>query len=55
MILTKSYKNKEIHYTDKIITTDGHLIHFEVKGDPLDTPVVFQINVTQTERQRLRY
>ena len=41
MILTKSYKNKEIHYADKIITTDGHVIHFEVKGDPLNTPVVF--------------
>ena len=41
MILTKSYKNKEIPYADKIITTDGHIIHFEVKGDPLDTPVVF--------------
>ena len=41
MIITKSYKKKEIHYADKIITTDGHIIHFEVKGDPLDTPVVF--------------
>ena len=41
MILTKSNKNKEIHYADKIITTDGHVIHFEVKGDPLDTPVIF--------------
>ena len=41
MILTKSYKNKEIHFADKIITTDGHIIHFEVKGDPLVTPVVF--------------
>ena len=41
MILTKINKNKEIHYADKIITTDGHIIHFEVKGDPLDTPVVF--------------
>ena len=41
MILTKIYKNKDIHYADKIITTDGHVIHFEVKGDPLDTPVVF--------------
>ena len=41
MILTKSYKNKEIHYTDKIINIDGHVIHFEVKGDPLNTPVVF--------------
>ena len=41
MIFTKSYKNKDIHYADKIITTDGHVIHFEVKGDPLDTPVIF--------------
>ena len=41
MILTKSYKNKEIHYADKIITTDGHVIHFEVKGVPLDTPAIF--------------
>ena len=41
MTLTKSYKNKEIQYADKIITTDGQVIHFEVKGDPLYTPVVF--------------
>ena len=41
MILTKSYKNKKVNYADKIITTDGHEIHFEVKGDPLNTPVVF--------------
>ena len=41
MIITKNYKNKVIHYADKIITTDGHVIHFEVKGDPLNTPVVF--------------
>ena len=41
MILTKKYKNKEIHYADKIITTDGHVIHFEVKGVPSVTPVVF--------------
>ena len=41
MILTKSYKNKEIHYADKIFTIDGHVIHFEVKGDPGNTAVVF--------------
>ena len=41
MILTKSNKNKEIHYADKIITIDGHVIHFEVKGDPGNTAVVF--------------
>ena len=41
MILTKSYKNKEIHYNDKIITSDGHEIYFEVKGDSSSTPVVF--------------
>ena len=41
MILTKSYKNKEIHYDDKIITSDGHEIYFEVKGNSSSTPVVF--------------
>ena len=41
MILTKSYKNKEIHYNDKIITSDGHEIYFEVKGNSSSTPVVF--------------
>ena len=41
MILTKDYKNKEIHYTDKITTTDGHQIYFEAKGDALGIPVVF--------------
>ena len=41
MILTKDYKNKEIHYTDKITTTDGHQIYFEAKGDDSGTPVVF--------------
>ena len=41
MILTKSSKNKETDYADTIITTDGHVIHFEVKGDPLVTPVIF--------------
>ena len=41
MILTKSYKNKEIHYDDKIITSDGHEIYFEVKGVSSGTPVVF--------------
>ena len=41
MILTKDYKNKEIHYTDKITTTDGYQIYFEAKGDDSGTPVVF--------------
>ncbi len=41
MILTKSYKNKEIHYNDKIITSDGHEIYFEVKGNSSSTPVIF--------------
>ena len=41
MILTKSYKNKEIHYNDKIITSDGHEIYFEVKGNSSSTPIVF--------------
>ena len=41
MIITKNYKNKEIQYTDIITTTDGHQIHFEVKGDASRTPVVF--------------
>ena len=41
MILKKSYKNKEIHYNDKIITSDGHEIYFEVKGNSSRTPVVF--------------
>ena len=41
MILTKKYKNKEIHYTDIITTTDGHKIYFEVRGDTSMTPVVF--------------
>ena len=41
MILKKSYKNKEIHYNDKIITSDGHEIYFEVKGNSSSTPVVF--------------
>ena len=41
MILTKYNKNKETHYTDEINTSDGHLIHFEVRGVPSGTPVVF--------------
>ena len=41
MILTKDYKNKEIHFTDKITTTDGHEIYFEAKGNVSGTPVVF--------------
>ena len=41
MILTKSYKNNEIQYNDKIITSDGHEIYFEVKGNSSSTPVVF--------------
>ena len=41
MILTKDYKNKKIHYSDKITTTDGHQIYFEVKGSASSTPVVF--------------
>ena len=41
MILTKDYTNKEIHYTDKITTADGHQIYFEVKGNTSGTPVVF--------------
>ena len=41
MILTKDYKNKETYYTDRITTTDGHKIYFEVKGDTSGTPVVF--------------
>ena len=41
MILTKYNKNKETHYTDEINTSDGHLIHFEVRGVSSGTPVVF--------------
>ena len=41
MILTKDYKNKEIHFTDKITTTDGHQIYFEATGNDSGTPVVF--------------
>ena len=41
MILTKYNKNKETHYTDEIDTSDGHLIHFEVRGVPSGTPVIF--------------
>ena len=41
MILKKYNKNKELHYTDEITTSDGHLIHFEVRGVSSGTPVVF--------------
>ena len=41
MVLTKNHKNKESFYSEKIITTDGHQIYFEAKGNFSGTPVVF--------------
>ena len=41
MILKKYNKNKVLHYTDEITTSDGHLIHYEVRGVSSGIPVVF--------------
>ena len=41
MILTKDYNHKKSYFTDYIITSDGHEIYFEARGNNLGTPVVF--------------
>ena len=41
MILTKDYNHKKSYFTDYIITSDGHEIYFEARGNNSGIPVVF--------------
>ena len=41
MVLTKFYNYKKSNFTDYIITSDGHEIYFEARGNNLGIPVVF--------------
>ena len=41
MILTKDFNHKKSYFTDYIITSDGHEIYFEARGNNSGIPVVF--------------